>query len=778
VKGGCRYCDKEDHAAERKRQRDLKLELERQKKQEQYAKQLAEAQEEIARLRNIQSDHLRDAERERILKQHQEEIESLQTPAKSSEFPSQPETVTSAKNAAPQGSSAATVNTQPDPGSTNVPNVAPKKEPTRTTSAAQNDWEYQKKFMNAQVSEVDRLMQMIGLESVKEKFLSIKANVDVAVRQGVDLNKNRYGTILLGNPGTGKTTVARLYASFLKSVGIIPGEKFIETSGSKLTNDGVSGCRKMLEEIQQSGGGVLFIDEAYQLVQGGSYGGSAVLDFLLTEVENLTGKVGFIIAGYQRQMEAFLAHNPGLPSRFPHKMKFQDMEDEELRQVLAHRVETTYRQKMKVEEGLDGLYCRIVARRIGRGRGREGFANARAVENAVVKITERQSVRLKKERRLSKAKVDDFLLTKEDLIGPEPSAAVKNSKAWKDLQSLIGLSTVKETIEVLLKTISFNYQRELNELPPVEYTLNKVFLGSPGTGKTTIAKLYGQILVDLGMLSNGEGMFRVLDSIAPLTIYLVVVRNPSDFVGDVVGASEKKTKGILASTQGKVLVIDEAYGLFASNKTHGTGGWRDPFRTAVVDTLVAEVQSTPGEDRCVLLLGYKDLMQQMFQDVNPGLSRRFPLDQAFTFEDFTREELDEILIMKVKQQGFVLTDRGRRVALEAVERARNRPNFGNAGEIDILLNAAKTRQQGRLAATNPADSLANTLDAADFDKDFDRADQDGSTIKKLFEGVVGCDDIVSQLERYYRTVKNCRQFGLDPRGKVPFNFLFRGPPGK
>lgn len=217
--------------------------------------------------------------------------------------------------------------------------------------------------MNAQSSEIDKLMEMIGLESVKEKFLSIKANVDVAVRQGVDLNKNRYGTILPGNPGTGKTTVARLYASFLKSVGKIPGEKFIETSGSKF-NDGVSSCRKMLEEIQQSGGGVLFVDEAYQLVQGASYGGSAVLDFLLAEVENLTGKVGFILAGYQRQMEAFPAHNPGLSSRFPHEMKFQDMEDKELRQVLAHRVESTYRQKMKVEEGLDGLYCRIVARRI------------------------------------------------------------------------------------------------------------------------------------------------------------------------------------------------------------------------------------------------------------------------------------------------------------------------------------------------------------------------------------------------------------------------------
>lgn len=87
----------------------------------------------------------------------------------------------------------------------------------------------------------------------------------------------------------------------------------------------------------------------------------------------------------------------------------------------------------------------------------------------------------------------------------------------------------------------------------------------------------------------------------------MVVKNPSDFVGDVVGASESKTKGILASSRGKVLVIDEAYGLYEAK------GNSEGFKTAVIDTIVAEVQSTAGEDRCVLLLGYKEQMEEMFQ---------------------------------------------------------------------------------------------------------------------------------------------------------------------
>lgn len=247
----------------------------------------------------------------------------------------------------------------------------------------------------------------------------------------------------------------------------------------------------------------------------------------------------------------------------------------------------------------------------------------------------------------------------------------------------------------------------------------------------------------------------------------------------MIGESEKNTKGILASTIGKVLVIDEAYGLFGGSTSDGTGPKSDIFRSAVVDTIVAEVQSTPGEDRCVLLLGYQDQMQQMFQNVNPGLSRRFPLDQAFHFEDFTQQELDEILSLKLKEQGFSVTDLGRKVALEILERARNRPNFGNAGEVDIILNAAKMRHQRRLSSNQHAlGSFSSTLDAVDFDEDFDRGERDDRSVRKLFEGVVGCEEIIAKLEGYRKIVKTMKQLDCDPRKEVPFNFLFRGPPGK
>jgi Cdc6-like AAA superfamily ATPase len=215
------------------------------------------------------------------------------------------------------------------------------------------------------------------------------------------------------------------------------------------------------------------------------------------------------MAGYRKQMEAFFAHNPGIPSRIPIEMEFHDYTDKELLRIMIQNIEKKYDGRMKVEDGLTGLYMRIVARRLGRGRGRDGFGNAREVQNRLSQITERQAKRLRKQRK-SGLRPDDHQLTKEDLIGPEPSSVLKNSAEWARLRKLIGLKAVKESVQVFLDGIQYNYQRELEERPIVQYSLNRCFIGSSGTGKTSVAKLYGRILADIGLLSNGEGEPSVL----------------------------------------------------------------------------------------------------------------------------------------------------------------------------------------------------------------------------------------------------------------------------
>lgn len=254
-----------------------------------------------------------------------------------------------------------------------------------------------------------------------------------------------------------------------------------------------------------------------------------------------------------------------------------------------------------------------------------------------------------------------------------------------------------------------------------------------------------------------------------------MVKNPADFVGNVLGGSESQTKGILASTVGKVLIIDEAYMLATGAGSADTGSV-DPYKTAVIDTIVAEVQSTPGEDRCVLLLGYKDQMEEMFQKVNPGLSRRFPISSGFYFEDFTDDELRQILDLKLKKQGFHATHQAKDVAMDVLRRARNKPPFGNAGEVDILLDKAKVIHQKRISSKES--KVRDTLEPKDFDEDFDRGQRASTNIRMLFKDTIGCEAIIAQLEGYQNAVANMIALQIDPKEVIPFNFLFRGPPGK
>ena len=200
----------------------------------------------------------------------------------------------------------------------------------------------------------------------------------------------------------------------------------------------------------------------------------------------------------------------------------------------------------------------------------------------------------------------------EDL---EPIDPREHSAAWKDLQKMVGLDNVKKEISHLFNA-KINHNSAIQGRDVIPMSLNRTFVGASGIGKTTVAKLYGKIIGELGLVSKGE----------------VIIKNPSDLIGAVIGKSEANTKEALEEAVGNVLIIDDAHNLY-----QGTDSY-DPFHRAIIDTLVANISGKPGEDRCVILVGSDDKMEQLFRERNPGLQRRFRGEDALHFEDYNLDQ--------------------------------------------------------------------------------------------------------------------------------------------
>ena len=197
----CHICQNEDRKREEKRQRDMKLEGDREANQRAYANRLKEIQDEIAFERRRQKEASENAERERVLKQHENDLQTLRDrPLAQPNHPQQADVKENAPkpNAMNDKESRGSVNEQRE-DDRNHPHG-----PDPSASAAKDDWKHQKTFEGAENSSLDDLMGMIGLEEVKDKFLAIKASVDTAIRQNVDMKDQRFGAKLLGNPGTGE----------------------------------------------------------------------------------------------------------------------------------------------------------------------------------------------------------------------------------------------------------------------------------------------------------------------------------------------------------------------------------------------------------------------------------------------------------------------------------------------------------------------------------------------------------------------------------------------
>ena len=274
---------------------------------------------------------------------------------------------------------------------------------------------------------------------------------------------------------------------------------------------------------------------------------------------------------------------------------------------------------------------------------------------------------------------------------PEAPPPEKVEDLLAELDELCGLEQVKKDVRSLINLVKVRRLREENGLSVPPMSLHLVFLGNPGTGKTTVARLLARLYHAIGVLSKGQ----------------LVETDRSGLVAGYVGQTAIKTQEVITKAMGGVLFIDEAYSLTSQE------GAND-FGKEAIEILLKNMEDH-RDDLIVIVAGYTNLMQQ-FIHTNPGLESRF--NKYFYFEDYSADQLLSILESQCRRNSYTLSEGAREKAAKLLAEAYESrdENFGNAREVRNLFEKLVSCQSDRIAAMeSPTKEDLMLLTEADFD---------------------------------------------------------------
>jgi SpoVK/Ycf46/Vps4 family AAA+-type ATPase len=513
---------------------------------------------------------------------------------------------------------------------------------------------------------------MVGLAPVKEQVRSIAASIEAARRRavaGVSTDKPMRHFVFLGPPGTGKTTVARVIAKIFYAFGLLDMPEVVEAQRADLVGEYLGATAiKTNELIDSAMGGVLFIDEAYSLVNEGDgqtdrFGIEAVQTLLKRAEDDREGLI-IILAGYEAQTEKFLASNPGLASRFATRVRFPSYTPPEMLALaesqLGHKGET-------LDPEARPVLWRMLEE-VGRRRITDELGNGRFVRSLLEKAGQARDVRV-----MSTGKEPEpqdlitirgadleraFAELTSRLRGYEDTPTLESAIA--ELDELVGLEPVKQQVRAIaaqLRVAKLRDRQGLTSQPPARHF---VFTGPPGTGKTTVARILGRIFAALGLLVRPE----------------VVEAHRADLVGEHLGSTAIKTNKLVDSALGGVLFVDEAYSLHNDGYSGG-----DAFGAEAVQTLLKRAED--DRDRLVIVLaGYPGSMDRFLRS-NPGLGSRF--SSRVQFPSYSPADLSSIALLLAEQAGDMFEPSAEDVLDEIFARACA------SGRIDELGNGRFAR---------------------------------------------------------------------------------------
>ena len=505
-----------------------------------------------------------------------------------------------------------------------------------------------------------KLNELIGLEGIKESIQKIKAYA-LSNKDSENLNIHM---CFLGNPGSGKTEVARYIAGILYENSILPSPKIVEVDRSGLVSQYFGAtAEKTRRVIASAMGGVLFIDEAYALGNNSDrditdYGKEAI-DTLVKAMEDYRGKFCVILAGYKNEMLKMLSTNPGFKSRIQFTLDFPNYSRAELKSITELMLKNRHytMSDIALERVLDITDIK---------RKDANFANAREIRNMLDQVIMCQNLRTvgSEDKELGLVDVNKYI---QDSKIELPTTGTEKTilSGEEELEQLIGLSSVKRMIRKIKAYAKKN-------VGSYGFNLHMCFQGNPGTGKTEVARILSRILYSAGVLPEAK----------------LVETDSTGLLGRFVGETGPKTQRKIQEAMGGVLFIDEAYALCAGSTASGTSG---NYGDEAIAVLLKEMEDHRGQF-CVVLAGYKNEMEKML-NTNPGFKSRIQF--SIDFPDYSREELGQIAASFLTAKKYEIADDALDRLLDVAEYYRQRPNFANARTIRSIVDQVILNQNLR-----------------------------------------------------------------------------------
>ncbi|HMN47529.1 MAG TPA: AAA family ATPase [Ignavibacteriaceae bacterium] len=547
---------------------------------------------------------------------------------------------------------------------------------------------------------LEELNGYVGLKNLKHslsEFITYINFVQERKKQGIDVKENLTAhCIFLGNPGTGKTSIARILGRFFKSVGLLENGHVVEVDRSTLVGEYIGETAQKTEKvIKQALGGILFIDEAYTLkrdTNGNDFGQEAI-DIILKRMEDFNGKFFVIAAGYPELMQNFLNSNPGLKSRFTHLFLFDDFSANEL--VEIYKLFSS-REKFIITPEAEELLTNKL--KLIYENDKNNLGNARFVRNLFnetkVQLSKRYHSLKYDERNFyasSTIIIDDILSAFNNYEKHSKGFVFNDDKLNKylnELNNLVGLEDVKKTFSKLLASIKVEQLKKERAISSLPKNLNSIFICEPGAGTSTVARLFGKVFKELSLIEIGQ----------------LVEIDSSYFYGLNKIDSYLTLDKIFQDSIGKIIVVNDSVITLKA---------KSDFSDSLLQYFLKKLYLY--KDKVVAVLtGNQDEFEDLFESV-PVIENQFP--NIYNFGHYSTRQLLEIALNICQKKNYQLEEGAWQQMLDLLAKLRSdkNKNFYNARTIKEILNKAIANQEERIISLkHPKDADLMTITYEDF----------------------------------------------------------------